>query len=150
MFGKHFASLYEGSMIGAGAIVFAVWGYVIAKHMPDREYGSTVTLNPNLLGPILGESPEDVKEAIEFLCSPDPESTTPTAKGRRLIKIAQFEYQVVNGAKYRAIRDEETRKQQNREAQERYRNKKKAEQAAQFAGNNHPPVPRGYEEGGEI
>jgi hypothetical protein len=150
MFGKHFASLYEGSMVGAGALIFAVWGYVIAKHMPDREYGSTVTLNPKLLGPILGESPEDVEEAIEFLCSPDKGTTTPTADGRRLIKIAAFEYQVVNGAKYRAIRDEETRKQQNREAQARFRDKKKGKDQGQFAGKNPPPAPRGYEEGGDV
>ena len=30
MYGKHFASMYEGSLYGSGAVVFAVWGYVIA------------------------------------------------------------------------------------------------------------------------
>lgn len=137
-------------MVGAGAIVFAVWGYVIAKHMPDREYGSVVTLNPKVIGPILGEAPEAITDAIDYLCAPDPGTTTPTAKGRRLIKIAPFEYQVVNGAKYRAIRDEETRKQQNREAQARFREKQKAKDQGKYAGKNPPPAPRGYEEGEAI
>jgi hypothetical protein len=121
MYGKHFASLYEGSMVGAGAVVFAVWGYVIAKQVPDKKVGSQVRLNPKLLAAILGEADKDVQKAIEFLCSPDPQSTTKENNGRRLIKVGEFDYQVVNGAKYRAIRDEETRRDQNRTAQRRHR-----------------------------
>lgn len=117
--------MYEGSMIGAGAIVFAVMGYVIAKQQPDKKVGSQVHLNSKLLAPILGETEGDVEKAIEYLCGPDDESTTKKAEGRRLIKIGQFSYQVVNGAKYLAIRDEETRRAQNREAQRRYRMKGK-------------------------
>lgn len=125
MYGKHFAQLYEGSMVGSGAVVFAVWGFVIAKQVPDRVVGSQVRLNPQLLAAILGESEKDVQSAIKFLCEPDPRSTTPDKDGRRLIKLGEFDYQVVNGAKYRAIRDEATRQQQNREAARRHRAKKK-------------------------
>lgn len=121
MFGKHFDSMYEGSMVGAGAVVFAVMGYVIAKQVPDRKVGSQVRLNPIILGTILGEKAEDIVKAIDFLCSPDPHSTTKTEGGRRLIKIGEFDYQVVNGAKYRAIRDEEARREQNRVAQRKHR-----------------------------
>lgn len=124
MFGKHFASMYDGSMVGAGAIVFAVMGYVIANQVPDRKVGSQVRLNPKLLSAILGESEKDVTRAITYLCSPDPDTTTKTAKGRRLVKIGEFDYQVVNGAKYRMIRNEEDRREQNREAQFRFRAKK--------------------------
>ena len=35
-FGKHFVSMYEGSMFGAGLNVFAVWGYVIAHVQQER------------------------------------------------------------------------------------------------------------------
>lgn len=123
MFGKHFESLYEGSMIGAGAVVFAVWGYVIAKMKPDLVVGAQVRLNPKLLGVILGEEEKRVQKAIEYLCEPDPKSTTKTAGGRRLIKLGEFDYQVVNGAKYRAIRNEEERRLQNRIAQAKHRKK---------------------------
>lgn len=124
MYGKHFASLYEGSMIGAGAHVFAVWGYVIANQEPDREMGSQVRLNPKLLAAIIGESEKDMDKAIHYLCRPDPQSTTKIKDGRRLVKIGEFDYQVVNGAKYRAIRDQETRREQNRQAQRKHRLKK--------------------------
>lgn len=129
MYGKHFAQLYEGSMVGSGAVVFAVWGYVIAKQVPDRVVGSQVRLNPQVIAVILGEPAKEVESAIAYLCKPDPKSTTPDKDGRRLIKLSEFDYQVVNGAKYRAIRDEATRQQQNREAARRHREKKKSKPA---------------------
>lgn len=108
-------------MVGAGAVVFAVWGYVIAKQEPDKKMGSQVRLNPKLLAAIIGESEQDVEKAIKFLCAEDPQSTTKGQQGRRLVRIGEFDYQVVNGAKYRAIRDQEERREQNRVAQRRHR-----------------------------
>lgn len=124
VFGKHFASMYEGSMVGAGAVVFAVMGYVIANAKPDKTIGMQVELNPKLLSFILGESQQAIEKAIDKLCAPDPNSRSPEKEGRRLIKVGTFSYEVVNGAKYRAIRDEDARRRQNREAQARYRAKK--------------------------
>jgi len=115
--------MYEGSMVGSGAVVFAVWGYVIAKMEPDVEVGSQVRLNPKLLETIIGDPQAEIEEAIKFLCSPDEHSTTKAEEGRRLVQIGEFDYRVVNGAKYRAIRDEEKRRAQNREAQARFREK---------------------------
>lgn len=138
MFGKHFESMYEGSMVGAGAMVFAVMGYVIAKWKPDKEVGGQVRLNPALLGPILGESPASVQEAIDYLCKPDPKTSTPGEEGRRLVRIGQFDYRVVNAAKYHAMRNEEQRREQNRAAQERFRNKK---QAGMKIKNANKPLP---------
>lgn len=126
MYGKHFESLYEGSMIGAGAMVFAVWGYVIGKMKPDGKVGMQVRLNPKLLGPILGESPEEVEKAIDYLCQPDKHSTSKAEGGRRLVRLGEFDYRVVNGLKYRSIRNEEERREQNRSAQERFRLRQRA------------------------
>lgn len=113
--------MYEGSMVGAGSVVFAVWGYVIANQSPDKTVGSQVDLNSRLLAFILGEDESEVERAIEFLCNPDPKSRSKTEGGRRLVKIGEYSYRVVNGAKYRAIRDQETRREQNREAKRRQR-----------------------------
>lgn len=121
MYGKHFESLYEGSMVGSGAVVFAVWGYVIAKMKPDKEVGAQVTLNARLLEAILGETEEKIQTAIEFLCAPDPRSRTKTEEGRRLVRLGEFDYRVVNGAKYRWIQDEDSRREQNRVAQAKHR-----------------------------
>lgn len=130
MFGKHFESMYSGSMVGSGALVFAVMGYVIANQKPDREFGSQVELNPTLLAAILGEEKKDVEKAIEYLCKPDPESRSKEHDGKRLIRLAQFSYQVVTGAKYRKIRDAETRREQGREATRKWREKLKQESVA--------------------
>lgn len=123
MFGKIFESLYEKSMVGAGAVAFAVWGYVIAKQRPDKKVGAQVTLNPTILAGTIGEPVEKILKAIEFLCSPDPKSTNPDHEGRRLIKLNEFEYQVVSGAIYIQIRNEEERREYNRTAQQKHRAK---------------------------
>lgn len=123
MFGKHFASMYERSMVGAGAMAFAVMGYVISNTKPDKAMGGIVTLNPTLLSVIFGEPVEAVEKAIQFLCSPDPKSTSKADEGRRLVQISDFDYRVVNHAKYRAIKNEEQRREQNRLAQARHRQK---------------------------
>lgn len=113
--------MYEGSMVGAGSHVFAVMGYVIAKQVPDKKVGAQVELNPKLLAFVLGDTEERIQDAIDFLCAPDEKSRSKVAEGRRLIRLGQFDYQVVNGAKYRSMRDEEQRREQNREAQRRLR-----------------------------
>lgn len=124
-YGKHFGSMYDGSMVGAGTHVFAVMGYVIAKTQPDKELGGVVRLNANLLAATLGDSVERIQQAIDYLCGPDPISTTPGDDGRRLVKVGQFDYRVVNYAKYFAIQSEEHRREANRERQARHREKVK-------------------------
>lgn len=124
-FGKHYSSMYAGSMVGSGAVVFAVMGYVIANQVPNFDGELVVELNPELLGFILGEKPKSVVEAIDFLCSPDAKSRTKVEEGRRLVKLGEFSYLVVNGRHYRAMRDPARRREQNREAKRRQRNKAK-------------------------
>lgn len=114
IYGKTFSSMYERSMVGAGAAAFAVWGYVIANQTPDKVVGMQVTLNPKLLAVIIGEPESVIDGAIKFLCAPDPKSTTPDDGGRRLVKVGMFDYRVVNGKKYASIRDEEERREKNR------------------------------------
>lgn len=133
MYGKIFESLYEGSMVGSGAKTFAVWGYVIAHMRKDDEVGAQVEINPKLLGFILGELEEDIVAVIEALCSPDPSSRTPDEGGRRLIRMGQYSYRVVNGAKYMDIRNAEERR-------EYFRNAKRKERADELQdADNHKP-----------
>lgn len=110
-------------MVGSGTHVFALMGYVIAHQRPDPKVGGQVRLNPVLLATIFGETEQRIQQAVDFLCSPDPNSTTPDEGGRRLIKIGQFDYRVVNAAKYLAIRNEEERREANRVRQANHRAK---------------------------
>lgn len=120
-FGKHYASMYEGSLVGKGPVVFSVMGYVIAKQVPNGEL-FYVELNPELLAFIIGCKVKEVDKAITFLCSPDKRSRTKTESGRRLVKEAEFLYRVVNGRKYRQMGSIQRRREQWREAKRRERN----------------------------
>jgi uncharacterized phage protein (TIGR02220 family) len=114
MYGKHFQSMYTGSMVGKGSVSFAVWGYVIANHHLDLDEGAQVELNPKLLAFILGEDQAKIEAAIQDFCAPDPTSRTKDAEGRKLIKVGEFDYRVVNGAKYHDIKSEDDRRRYNR------------------------------------
>lgn len=115
MYGKFFASAFTGSMYGAGPDVFAVWGYVIANTQDSQ-----VELNPLLLAGVIGTTPERIADAIAVLCAPDAKSRSKVEGGRRLIREGEFAYRVPNFAAYRAIKNEDDRREYNR--------KKKAEQ----------------------
>lgn len=117
MYGKHFESMYTGSMFGIGPVVFAVWGYVISHTKQD----AFVELNPDLLGAILGCESEQVAGALEQLSSPDPKSRSKAEGGRRLIKEGQYIYRVVNYLAYREMRNDEERRTYNREKQRQSR-----------------------------
>lgn len=134
-------------MVGSGAVVFAVWGYVIAKMEPDRVVGAQVSLNAKLLEAIIGEPEAEITKAIAFLCSPDESSRTKAEDGRRLVRLGEFDYQVVNGAKYRAIRDDEKRREQNREAQARFREKRKKVRAVGSGGARERQYVRDFGDG---
>ena len=142
-FGKHFAGMYEGSLVGKGSVVFAVMGYVIANQRPELVEGGerlVVGLNPTLLGLILGDGEEAVSKAIEFLCKEDPKSRSKEQKGKRLVRLGQYEYWVVNGRYYRELGREERRREQNRVAAQRHREKEKSiEQAMADAREERRP-----------
>lgn len=99
-FGQHYSSMYSGSMVGSGACVFAVMGYIISN---TSHKTSCVELNTTILATIIGEPKQAIESAIEKLCAPDPQSRTKTEDGRRLIKRGEFEYFVVNFKHYRGL-----------------------------------------------
>lgn len=129
-YGKHFASMYEGSMVGKGSMVFALMGYVISHQQPDTQFGGLVRLNVDLLAATFGEPTEKVQQAIDVLCTPDLQSTTPDEDGRRLIKVGQFDYRVVNYLKYFSIRNEQDRREANRKRQAEHRAKKRSRKSS--------------------
>lgn len=121
MFGKYFASTFTGSMVGAGSAVFAVWGYVIANCRDG-----SVELNPRLLAMILGDTPESIQKAVDFLCAPDEESRTKAHDGRRMLHSGAFLYEVPNHSTYRKILNEDERREYFRIKKQEERQRKKA------------------------
>lgn len=123
MYGKHYKSMYTGSMIGMGTPAFAVMGYVLSNMQPNPAVGAQVELNPRLLAFIFGEDESVISKAIEKLCEPDPRSRTKDEEGRRLVRIGEFDYRVINGVKYIKIRNDEERMEANRQRQADHRAK---------------------------
>jgi hypothetical protein len=124
IFGKIFASMFEGSMYGAGAHVFAVMSFVISHMQPDKEREEHVRLNPAFLAGVIGEPEERITAAIDFLCAPDRKTGSLGASGRRLILVSPYVYHVVNGRYYRELKDEEDRLAKAAVRQKRHRDKK--------------------------
>lgn len=112
-------------MRGAGSAFFAVWGYVISHMKPNRSGGgTTVELNEELVAFLIGEEVEVVREQIGKMCAPDVRSRTKDEEGRKLVKLSEFNYRVVNGDYYRKIRNEDERREYQRVKQLEYRSKR--------------------------
>ena len=108
-------------MVGAGAHVFALMAYIISHMQPDKEREEHVKLNPDVLGPIIGESTQRMQDAIDYLCAPDPKTSTPGNEGRRLVKVVPYLYWVVNGKYYREIINEADRRAKAAHRQAKHR-----------------------------
>lgn len=119
-FGKIFEQTFNGSMMGAGSDVFAVWAYAIAHLKPP----GIVELNPRHLAALLGMTKGEVEKAIGVLTKPDPESRTKDHEGRRLLKQDGFNYLAPTFARYRNGTPEEQRAA-NAARQRRFREKNK-------------------------
>jgi len=97
-----------------------VFVYMIANCDADGFIDQTQEVIAALTGVPLGR----VRVAIEMLCAPDSRSRSTEEQGRRLVPMddsRDWGWQIVNYAKYRAMRDEEVRRAQNRDAAARRR-----------------------------
>lgn len=130
IYGKFFSSTFTGSMYGAGATVFAVWGYVIANTV-----NSNVELNPKMLSATLGATETEVANAIFYLCQPDPGSRNKDRDGRRLIKEGEYQYHVVTHAYYRQMKNEDEKREYNRIKQQESRAKRKLNKGSNEKSN---------------
>lgn len=115
-FTKLFSSITESTIWCEPAGTRLVWITMLAKC--DR-HGIILASIPGLARLANVTLPE-CEEAIRTLLSPDPYSRTPDNDGVR-IEVIDGGWRLLNHAKYRDMRDDETRREQNREAQRRHR-----------------------------
>lgn len=119
MYAKLFASLYQGTMRGQSDLLL-VFTALLAH--ADKE--GHVDIHPRAIAEAVGVSIDRVRSALDALEAPDPESRSAEEDGRRLIRIDEHRawgWVIVNYCKYRAIRSEEDRREQNKRAQEKWR-----------------------------
>lgn len=75
----------------------------------------------------------EVREAIGILCSPDKSSRPQSDEGRRLLPIdegREWGWQIINYSHYRAVRDEEARREYYRDYRRTEREAKRAKKKA--------------------
>jgi uncharacterized phage protein (TIGR02220 family) len=109
-------------MVGSGAVTFAVWGYIISHQKPPA---FDVEVNPKILSVIIGETEENIIHALDKFCQPDPKSRSKVEEGRKLFKLGEYLYHVVNGKEYDELRSNEERREYWR-SQKREKRKEKA------------------------
>ena len=134
MYAKLFTSIYQGTLRGNahGLLVFTNLLAHCDKH-------GEVDIHPRAIAEEVGLTVDQVRVALGMLEAADGESRSPDLDGRRIVRLDEHRdwgWCVVNYLKYRAIRDEDDRREQNRLAQERWRNKNKPASAA--VGPNQP------------
>lgn len=95
---------------------------------------------------------EEVRSAIEFLSAPDPASNSPAEDGRRLLPVDSAKtwgWQIVNYQHYRAIRNEEDRREYFRTYRQKERQAKRSKKNGHaklkgdinLRGTMSPPAP---------
>lgn len=123
MYCKLFASLYQGTLRGRSDEIL-----VFTNLLAHTSACGTVDKHFRAIAEETGLSIDRVKQAILVLEAPDEESRSPDEDGARLVRLDEHRvwgWRVVNHGKYRAYRNEEDRAEKNREAQTRFREKKK-------------------------
>ena len=123
MYAKIFASLYQGTLRGCPDEIL-----VFTNLLAHADSTGIVDKHWRAIAEETGLPRDRVEKAILNLEAPDPESRSPEMDGCRIIKMdvhRAWGWKIVNYGKYRAIRDEEDRRAQNRIAQEKFRNKNK-------------------------
>jgi hypothetical protein len=119
MYGKIFASLYQGTLRGRAAEIL-----VFTNMIACCDKGGEVDKHPRAIADEVGLPLDQVHAAIATLEAPDPESRSRDHDGARIVRVSTertWGWVIVNHAKYRAIRNEDDRREQNREAVRRHR-----------------------------
>lgn len=120
MYGKVFASLWEGSLIGHtdAQLVFV---YLIAH----SDSSGHVEEHPLKIATLTGMSEDRVEAAIAILESGDPASRSKELDGARIERVSDgYAWMIVNYVHYRGMRNTNERREQNRQAAARHRLRK--------------------------
>ena len=119
MYVKIYGSLFDGSMRGKPDLIL-VFINMLSRADPD----GTHDRHWRSIADETGLPVERVQAAIHELESPDHESRTPGKDGRRIIRLSDtrdWGWMIVNFLRYKGLRNEEDRREQNRQAQRRHR-----------------------------
>ncbi len=149
MYAKLFASLYQGTLRGRSHEIL-----VFTNLLAHCDRHGFVDKHFRAIAEEVGLTREQVESAIQNLEAPDFESRSKELDGARLERIDEHRawgWRVVNYAKYRAIRDEAERLEQNRVAQAKFRanRSKQSKPASASVSTSKPRKPMSAHADGE-
>jgi hypothetical protein len=136
LYAKLFTSIYQGTLRGNshGLLVFT-------NMLAHCDKTGVCDMHPRAIAEEVGLTVEQVRAALDELEGPDPDSRSPEEGGRRIVRLdghRPWGWTVVNYLKYRAIRDEEDRREQNRKSQEAWRNRHQSKPASAAISQGKP------------
>lgn len=137
MYAKLFTSIYQGTLRGNshGLLVFT-------NLLAHCDKDGIADIHPRAIAEEVGLTADQVRAALDVLESPDDESRSPEEQGRRIVRMDEHRawgWRVVNYVKYRSIRNEDDRREQNRESQARWREKNKQRKPASAEVSRNQP-----------
>ncbi len=109
--------IFDSSLTTAGPVPFAVFVLLLAKARPPD---GVARVAPSVMAGRLLISKEECLRAFGVLQAADPESRSPESDGRRIERV-DGGWRIINYLKYREKRDPDARREQNREAARRAR-----------------------------
>jgi len=139
-FGTVDKGLLASSLLDHGPLPVAMMFLIVTE---KDKYGVT-TLNPRIMSKLLGIPMALAQEGWDILTSPDPASSNPEHEGRRLIPFGDGKWLVVSHAKYAAEHSLALKRQRDKDAQQRHRDRlkeaEKAEKSTADAGHSDRDV----------
>jgi len=136
MYGKIFASIYQGTLRGQAHAILVFTNLIACA---DRH--GYADKHWRAIAEEVGLTVDEVRNAIAYLEAPDPESRSTDEDGARIVKIQEtrgWGWKIVNYTKYREIRNDEDRRVQVAAAVKRHRDKVKSDVI-----QCNPPVSQG-------
>ncbi len=124
MYAKLFTSLYQGTLRGNSHCLL-----VFTNLLAHADKEGHVDIHPKAIAEEVGLTLDEVNKSLQVLESPDDESRSPEENGRRIVRLDEHRawgWRVVNYVKYRSIRSEDDRREQNRLSQAKWRDKQKS------------------------
>ena len=119
MYGKVFASMYDGTLAGNWQAIVTLQQMIVLC-----DIDGVIDMTPQALSARTSIPLDIIQTGIEHLEKPDPYSRTQESDGRRIERLDEHRawgWRLVNYTKYRHLKDAEMVRAQNRERQQRHR-----------------------------
>lgn len=112
MYGKVFESIYDGTLHGHWQAIVTMQQLIVLANQDG-----VVDITPQSISSRTSIPLDIIEKGLEHLAKPDPHSRTPGDDGRRIVLLDDHRpwgWRLVNHAKYRALRDQEQKREADR------------------------------------